>query len=240
MGESTHRISTGNLPENPSKPSRKGSWVPQGQRAARRDECKGCGQSKPPEDFSKFYSKDLSLDADEEAQFLCNYCVTYGPPLSDPLAKLNVSERHGMLILSSGGTVADAARRIGISKEKLRDSLSGREKSLYREAFQRMLVAEGLGPDAVMGALTRAITGKKMQYNAATLEFEAHDDYAAQMRATDMLVKLLDLKPPQELARNVDQAGSNAGVVVNIQTNVGDGATVRQDEYEVVGIVEDE
>ena len=142
MGDSPHRISTGNLPENPAKPSRKGSWAPRAGRGAQRDECDGCGQKKDPGEFSKFYAKDMSLDADEEIQFLCNYCVDYGPPLSDPLASLTLKERQGMLMLSSGSTVAAAARKMDISKEKLRDVLNGRERGVFREAFQRMLASD--------------------------------------------------------------------------------------------------
>jgi hypothetical protein len=55
-----------------------------------------------------------------------------------------------------------------------------------------------------------------------------------------MLVKLFDLKPPQELARNVE-ATPGRGVEVHFHTNVGDGKSVVDDAYEVVGVViEDE
>jgi len=238
MDEKRLGLSTENLPDNPPRPSQRGSWIPEGVRKEL-DPCDGCGVPKSPDEFSKFFAKDLSLDADEAPPMLCNYCATYGPPMEDPLAEMNVRERQAMLMLAAGGTVAGAARHIGMSKEKLRDILSGRERGVFREAFQKMLVSEGLGPDSIVNAIKRSITGKKYQWNQDTSEFQEFEDHAAQTRAADMLIKLFDLKPPQELARNVEPA-TGKGVVVNIQTNVGDGKNIRTDEYEVVGVVIDE
>ncbi len=239
MGEMQTKISTGNLPENPPKPRRGKGWIPRDAIRSGPDKCDGCGHMKDPSEFSTFYAKEISLNADEEIPFLCNYCARYGAPMSDPLAGLNLRERQGMLIMASGGMVSDAARRMDISKEKLRDVLNGRERGIFREAFQRLLSDAGLGPDAIVEALSRSLKGKKQHYNAVEGKFEEFDDLSAQGRAIDMLVKLWDLKPPQELSRNVTP-GRNMGVQVNVITNVGDGKTPREEAYEIEGVVIDE
>jgi len=187
MGKSSLPVSVENLPENPPRPSHKGSWVPVELRAAKSEVCEGCGIPKPLADFSKFMAKDLDLDPDSACPMLCNYCAVYGAPLKDPLAPLTVNQRQGMFMLAAGGTVSDAARKMDISKEKLRDQLTGRERSVFREAFLRSLVDQGLGPDSIGPVLLRAITGKKMQYNSAEGAFEEFEDYAAQTRAVDIL-----------------------------------------------------
>ena len=191
---------------------------------------------KDPSEFSTFYAKEISLDADEELAFLCNYCAAYGAPLADPLADLTIRERQGMLILSSGGKVSQAARRMEITDEKLRDVLNGRERGVFREAFQRVLAHAGLGPAAIVDALGRSLNGMKQHWNSETNQFEEFPDLSVQLRAADMLIKVWDLRPPQELARNVSPRG-NLGVQVNVITNVGDGQKPHDEAYEIESVV---
>lgn len=253
MAEQRVSISTGNLPENPPRPSRAGerpllphshdrkpgSWVPTTERGDAKDACEGCGVDKLPDEYSLFFERDLDLDADTAGPMLCNYCIRYGPPMADPLGDLKVHERQAMLILASGGTVAEAARRMNVSKEKLTAILSGRERSVFRQAFQRTLQSEGLGPGAIIEAIGRGIAGKKHQWNPKEECFEEFDDLAAQGRAYTTLVKLFDLNPPQELARNVGTDGGNRSTW-NITTNIGDGKVEQEVAYEVEAKVVDE
>ena len=221
------------IPENQSLPSAPASEM------FHVEPCAGCGQLKEADQFSKFHAKKAHYRDAEPLEFLCNYCFQYGPPLRDPLADLDVKQRQAMLILASGGTMAAAARRMDISREKLRDILKGREHGIFRDAFLRMLVAEGLGPDSIIAALKRALRGKKMQFNSADGKFEEFDDYNAQMRAAQMLVKLFGFEQPVELVRTPDTG--SGGIELHFHTNVGDGKEPIREEYEVTGeVVEDD
>ena len=213
--------------------------MPTGEPRRGLDKCDGCGRMKESKEFSIHHEKEISLNADDEIAFICNYCARYGAPMADPLAGLSDRERSGMLILSGGGMVSAAAKRMEISKEKLRDILNGRDRSVFRDAFQRLLADKGLGPDAILSALDRGLNGKKLIYNPQSGEFIETDDLAAQGRSIDTLIKLWDLRPPQELSRNVEHRGP-VGVQVQVITNVGDGQTPRDEAYEITGIVVDE
>lgn len=227
MDENHPGVSNGNLPEDPKRPKR---GRPRADGERHRDQCEGCGVHKDPSEFSKFMA--LDIDSDVASPFLCNYCATYGPPLEDPLARLGVKERQAILALSTGASVPAAAKIMGVSRERLRDILSGQEKHIMRGAFQRLLVSEGLGPDEIASALKRSLEGKKYQWNPKEEQFQEFQDLAAQGRAVETLIKILDLKPPQELARNADPKGSHQ-TQINVYTNVGDGKEAKPNEYEV-------
>jgi len=229
MEEEPRPALNGKIPENTSLPSTTQNEV------FHVEPCSGCGQLKQEDEFSKFHAKMANYRGSEKLEFLCNYCFQYGPPLKDPLADLDVKQRQAMLILASGGTMAAAARRMDISREKLRDILKGREQGIFRDAFLRLLVAGGLGPDPIIAALKRALKGKKMHFNSANGIFEEFDDYNAQMRAAGMLVKLFGFEQPTEMIHTPDTG--SGGIEVHIHTNIGDGAEPIREEYEVEGLI---
>lgn len=246
MSQKTPPISHGNLPENPPKPKNErhrtriphsldfipASWTPQSERSDRRDACEGCGIAKTVDEYSKFFARDLDLDADTCGPMLCNYCITYGVPLADPLRDLNLRERQALLVLASGGTTAEAARILEVDPSTLYHKLTGRDRSLFRDAFLRMCVNAGLGPDSIIKALSRAMKGKKYQWDPKAEAFHEFEDHNAQLRATNSLIKLYDLNPPTELARNTDPHRPGS-VNVQIVTNVGDGKDIDVGVYEV-------
>ena len=190
---------------------------------ARRETCGGCGLHRQPEDFAKFDAEPR----EEGDPRLCDYCFTYGPPARDPLAKMDVKTRKAMVVLASGGSIAEAARVRGCDPTTIKHQLSGKDKGTFREAFQAILIDEGIGPDTIAKTLMSSLEAKKYIPNGDNEPYEV-EDYGTQLKAATLAVKLLDLMPPQELSK-MTGAGTTAIALV-INTNID--ATVVEQEPE--------
>ena len=190
---------------------------------ARRQKCEGCSLERQPEDFAKF-DAEPRIEGDPR---LCDYCFTYGPPVRDPLAKMDVKTRQAMQHLAGGGTIADAARIRGCDPTTIKHQLSGRDRGVFREAFQALLIDGGIGPDRIVKTLEGSLEADRY-FMGKSGEIESAPDHSTRLKAANLVVKLLDLQPPQELSK-MTGAGTTAIALV-INTNID--ATVVEQEPE--------
>jgi len=162
--------------------------------------CEACGETKPMDQWTRYLEVMGDLDSDTAPQMLCNYCSVYGPPLEDPLHALTPNETRALEHLASGGNVSSAAKIIGISRDQLRSLMSGRDKHIFRAAYQRLLLSMGLTPTKLALFFDDAVTSEKMQWNPERGAFEAFPDTANRLKAVALTQKTMQLDPPSEMA----------------------------------------
>ena len=152
--------------------------------------------------------------------------------LRDPLKALSAKQREGLDYLAAGGSLSSAAAIMGVDESTIRHQLNGRDRGIYREAFQALMVQEGITPKFVAEGIKDSLNATKWIYDRKTDVMIEVPDHTARGRAQDLAVKLFDLKPPQELSKMNDAGAS--GLTVIIETNIGEGkAEAVNPAYEV-------
>jgi len=197
-------------------------------------DCEGCERHVPLAEFSKYLEADLDLSSETAPAMLCNDCATYGRPLKNPMTELTVKENKALEVLASGGSLAAAARTAGIHHETMRRMLKGQERDIFRQAYQWLLVSNGVDPRKLIRVMKDALDANKHQFHSEVKDFVEFPDHGVRLKAADMAMKALDLRPPTELSRDPNSDHGRGGVTVIIETNLGDGKGAPKEEYEIV------
>ncbi len=156
--------------------------------------------------------------------------------LRDPLKALTTKQREGLDYVAAGGSLSSAAAIMGVDESTIRHQLNGRDRGIYREAFQAIMLDLGITPRFVAEGLGDSLKAMKWIWDKSADVMIEVPDHTARGRAQDLCVKLFDLKPPQELSKMNDAGGS--GLTVIIETNIGEGkAETVNPAYEVEATV---
>lgn len=187
--------------------------------------CDGCGHDVQLEEFSRYLAVAGDLDETTAPRQLCDYCSVYGPPLEDPLHTLTPRQIKGLEMLASGGTLRGAARVMKISATELKQMMRGQDRTLFRAAYQRLLIQEGLDPRSLARTFKEAIESEKMQWNPERQAFDAFPDTGNRLKAAIHLQKTFQLDAPAEAA----DAGAVKGNTFNFVTNLDGKSEAKQD-----------
>lgn len=207
-------------PTNPSAPVKRPKGLPDAPTAIR---CGGCDTEFPLSRFSKYLRQlesGIELDPDEAIPQWCDGCATYGPPLENPLGDLTPNQLAGMKMLAGGASIAATARHMKIDRTDLRRMLSGKDRGVFRAAYQRLLIAKGIDPESIATVIAEGMKATRAQWHRESGGFVEFPDHSNRLKAATIAQKTLDLNPPNELSRPPGEMASGVNIFLN--TNLGE------------------
>lgn len=104
--------------------------------------CPACEQDVPLSQFSLGDGETMPRGA-----FVCRTCRAEGRKPTDLLPALSLKHRRMLRVMMTSDSVADAARKLGLSTEHLRNVINGRggeTHEMVAAAWRRLLEIEGL------------------------------------------------------------------------------------------------
>lgn len=199
--------------------------------------CEGCDRTVATEEFSVYLEavaahklQDLEGSTETPPDRICNYCARYGVPMENPLAILSKPEIEALAVLAAGGSMRRAAVVMGVSERQIRAYLTGREKNVLRAAYQKLLLQEGITPQAIAKVIYEALSAERPHWDSLAERFVFFPDHNTRLKAAQMGQRILQLEQPTELsARSPEEHGP----AITFHTNLGDGATVSDGAYTI-------
>ena len=150
----------------------------------------------------------------------CLRCETEGPPPSDPTSTLTGTQVRILEALCEGHDTRAAARLAHVSIAEVETMLAGKDSGNFRRTWQLLLQENGITLTLLAEKAKESLEAADFKWHPALEDFIAVPDNKTRLNAVKWLAMQHELDPPREAP-----VSAQAGIVVNINTNLGDEAT---------------
>lgn len=187
------------------------------------DYCPGCERNRSMDDWA--LRRDEAMPP--EGVFVCSECRDNGTEIQVMIfEELPPQDQKILRDLMRFGNFEEAARANGISAERLRTRLAGKQSrgkqdnKLFREAWKELLHIEGLDLLSVVRIMKLQLYAREPKWNPGLKRWDYFPDNKTRQRAAAWLAKMHGVEPTRAASQ---KAKGEAPVQVHLHTNVGAG-----------------